>query len=125
MKVLVDSSVWIQFLSAKNVKLRGLLRKDQVLTNDLILMEMIPFFHLHRNLSAIDKLDGIAKIPLQIDWEHLQEIRIKNLQNGINNVGIPDLIILQQALQHKIPVCTLDKHFKLMQPIFGFELMEG
>jgi len=46
-----------------------------------------------------------------------------NLQNGINNVGIPDLIILQQVIGQKISLFSFDKHFKLMQNHLNFELI--
>lgn len=88
-------------------------------------MELIPTLKLGRNFQSVELLKDIKKIPLSIDWGHLQEIRIKNFQNGINNVGIADLIILQQSLQNKLPICSIDKQFKLMQQVFGFELIEG
>ncbi|WP_225586866.1 hypothetical protein [Algoriphagus sp. Y33] len=47
-----------------------------------------------------------------------------NLKNGINNVGIPDLIILQQVIEEKIALFTLDKHFKLMNTFLTYELIQ-
>lgn len=125
MDVLVDSSVWIQFLNSQNAVLRDLLKKNSVCTNDVVLLELLPFFRMIRNQNALELLDGNRKIPIQADWNELMEMRLKNLQNGINNVGIPDLLILQQAIQHKLPICSLDKHFKLMKEVFDFELIEG
>jgi predicted nucleic acid-binding protein len=36
------------------------------------------------------------------------------LRNGINKVGIPDLIIAQFALQNNLSLFSLDKHFQLL-----------
>lgn len=48
-----------------------------------------------------------------------------NLKNGINKVGIPDLIIIQQVVDQKISLFSFDKHFKLMQNHLTFDLMTG
>jgi predicted nucleic acid-binding protein len=47
-----------------------------------------------------------------------------NLKNGINKVGIPDLIIMQNAQEHSVPLFTLDRHFALMSKIHGITLYE-
>lgn len=36
------------------------------------------------------------------------------LRNGINKVGIPDLIIAQHAIQNNLSLFSLDKHFTLL-----------
>lgn len=125
MDILVDSCVWVQFLNSQNPTLRELLRKNKACINEVVMMELIPTFKLSRNFEGIDLLKAVKNVPLSIDWTNLQQLRLENLQNGINNIGIPDLIILQNALQNKLPICTLDKHFKLMRKIFDFELIEG
>lgn len=125
MESLVDSSVWISFLNGYDTSLDDLIPKNKAVTNEVIMMELVPFFHALKNRYSLDLVKGAKLVPLKIDWDHLSELRVKNLQNGINKVGIPDLLILQQALQNKLPICTLDKHFKLMQEIFDFELIEG
>ena len=50
-------------------------------------------------------------------------IHFKNLENGINRAGIPDLILLQQVINQKISLFTFDKHFSLMQKYFTFNLL--
>ena len=125
MRNLIDSSVWISFLNGYDTCLDRFLPENAALVNEVILMELLPFFHALKNQQSIDLIMNINKIPLAIDWDHLMKLRLKNLQNGINNVGIPDLIILQQAIQNNLPICSLDKHFKLMQKVFDFELIEG
>jgi len=122
---IVDTSVWVSFLNGKDTSLDKLLPENKVVTNDVVLMELLPFIQFHRNKNAVQLLESIKNVPMKIDWRNLREIRMKNLQNGINNVTIPDLMILQQALQNNLPICSFDKHFRLMQKIFEFELIEG
>lgn len=69
-------------------------------------------------------LQAIRKIPMNIDLEIVRDCQVMNLKNGINKVGIPDLIILQQAIDQKITLFSFDKHFKLMQNHLNFELLD-
>ena len=47
-----------------------------------------------------------------------------NLANGINKVGIPDLIILQDVGQNNQMLWTNDKHFYLMQEFTDLKLFD-
>jgi predicted nucleic acid-binding protein len=44
------------------------------------------------------------------------------LRNGINKVGIPDLIIAQNAKQHGVALFTCDRHFLLIAKHGGLNL---
>ncbi|MBI2438574.1 MAG: PIN domain nuclease, partial [Lentisphaerae bacterium] len=48
------------------------------------------------------------------DWDGIIEMQVACLRNGINRVGIPDLIVAQQAMQHNLSLFSLDKHFRLL-----------
>ena len=47
-------------------------------------------------------------------WEGIVEIQVTCLRNGINKVGIPDLIVAQQVMHCNLSLFTMDKHFRLM-----------
>ncbi len=123
-RVLVDSSVWIDyFKNGKNDKLDKLIQEDLICTNELILTELIPFL-IHQNHSEIvEELLAIHCIPFSIDWSIIRDYQTSNLAQGINNVGIPDLIIQQQVIQHKLTLYSFDKHFQLMKKYLSFDLM--
>ena len=123
-KVLVDSSVWIDFFrQKKSNELGRLLEEDLVCINDIILTELIPSLTRSNQKEIIEGLFSLDRIPLSIDWELLRRYQFKNLSNGINKVGIPDLIIMQQVIQFKISLYTNDNHFYLMQNYFKFDLL--
>ncbi|XWN38285.1 MAG: PIN domain-containing protein [Balneola sp.] len=123
-KVLVDSSVWIQYFKKGNLPiLDRLIEENLVCVNELILTELIPILKKQKQNVAIDSLNSLELISLKIDWELIREYQFMNLKNGINKVGIPDLMILQQAIEEKITLYTLDKHFMLMNEIYNFELL--
>ena len=124
MKVLVDSSVWIDFFrQGGDGTLDRLIDEYLVVTNDVILTELLPSLKILNQQEVIDSLLSFERVPMQIDWTLIQYYQFINLQNGINKVGIPDLLILQQTIESNLSLYTLDKHFKLMQNHFEFALL--
>ena len=73
--------------------------------------------------EILEGLKAIELIPLNVDWEIIRDYQLMNLKNGINKVGIPDLMILQQVIEKKISLFSFDKRFKLMQNHLNFELI--
>ena len=124
-QVLVDSSVWIDyFRNGSHNKLEQLIIEDLACVNEIILTELIPTLKKLNQSEVIDSLEALEKIPLRIDWNIIRKYQFMNLQNGINKVGIPDLLILQQVIDQKLTLYTFDKHFKLMQSNLQFDILE-
>lgn len=123
--VLVDSSVWIDFFrSDRSSPLDLYLEEDLISTNDIILSELLPKLQLERKTSIINGLISLTKVPLNIDWDLIRYYQILNLKNGINKVGVTDLIILQQVIEEKLTLFSYDKHFRLMQNFLKFDLIQ-
>jgi len=124
MSVLVDTSIWIDyFRKGYNFeKLDFLIDENLVVTNDLILTELIPFLKVKNHRKVIKLLHNVNKLELIINWEQIVEYQYKCLKNGINGVGIPDLIIVQNAKQHHCEIYSLDNHFQLLKDIFKIKL---
>jgi len=91
-----------------------LIDENIVVTNDLILAELIPFLKIRKQKSIIELLKNINNLQLQIKWDEIIEFQVKCLKKGINGVGIPDLIIAQNAKQNDCEIYSLDTHFKLL-----------
>ncbi|MCP4460318.1 MAG: PIN domain-containing protein [Cytophagales bacterium] len=122
--ILVDSSVWISyFRGEENSDLERLIEQDLICTNELILTELIPALKLNQQRGIIESLESLPIIPLIIDWEVMRQMQAENLKKGVNKVGIPDLMILQQVIEENLHLLTLDKHFKLMRASFDFSLV--
>ena len=122
--ILVDSSVWIEYFKGSGTINPGILEEmldnNIVCINDLILAELIPYLKIKKQDELIDLLYYIIKIPLIIDWEGIIKFQESNLKHGINKVGIPDLIIMQNVINNSLKLYSLDNHFKLMQRYFHF-----
>lgn len=116
MSVLVDSSVWIDYFAGKGEAdaLEYLIEENLVVINDLILAELLPALLLQKQASVVALLRAVRRHPMKIDWEDIIQLQALCLRNGINGVGIPDLIIAQNAIQGGLSLMSRDKHFILI-----------
>ena len=125
MPVLVDSSIWIDYFRGdKNSdKLEYFIDENLLVINDLILTDLIPFLKIKQQRKIINLLNAIDKLELNINWGQLIDYQYKCLKKGINGVGIPDLIIAQNAVQNQCELYTLDNHFKMIQQSINLKLV--
>jgi len=116
MSILVDSSIWIDYFKGGNEssKLDSLIDENLIVINDIILTELIPFLKIKKQLKVIQLLREISYLPLHINWDEIIDLQVKCLKNGSNGIGIPDLIIAQNAKLNNCKIYTLDKHFGLI-----------
>ena len=121
---LVDTSVWIDYfrngITADMVD--TLIKEDELCINDVILAELIPSINQRREFELKGLFLSIPKLQLRIDWDGLVSMQTENLRNGINKVGIADLMIAQNAMQNGIPLFSCDRHFQLMSAIMPLPL---
>jgi len=122
-RVLVDTSVWIDYFRGKEgvAALEALIDDNLVCTNDLILSELVPYLRLQKQTRVIGLLEALERMPLGIDWQEIIEMQVKCLRSGANGIGIPDLIIAQNAKAHGCAVYSLDRHFGLMNRVLKLD----
>ena len=125
-QVLIDSSVWISFFKGdpNSKPLLELIDSNRICVNDLILAELIPALLHKKENHLVEVIEQIECIPIEIDWNWIIETQKKNLANGLNKVGIPDLIIALNAVSNDLPLFSFDKHFRLMAQRIGLKLFE-
>ena len=124
MDVLVDTSIWIGYFRAgdNSKDLEYLIDENIIVINDIILAELVPYLKIKKQTKVIKLLHEINKVPLVISWDEIIEFQVKCLKGGANGVGIPDLIIAQNAKQHGCKVYSLDKHFRLLNEVIKVKL---
>jgi len=124
MPVLVDTSIWIDYFKIGNnsSSLDHLIDENILVTNDIILAELVPYLKLRKQTKVIKLLEEINRVPLNINWDEIVEFQVKCLRNGANGIGIPDLIIAQNAKSNNLKVYTLDKHFQLLSQVIKIKL---
>ncbi len=125
MNILVDTSVWIDYFRHGNrsSNLDHFIDQNIICTNDLILAELVPYLKIKKLKKIISLLYAVNRIPLQVQWPKIIDFQTLCLQNGINKVGVPDLIILDNVLQNNLVLFSFDKHFRLLNELIKFELL--
>jgi predicted nucleic acid-binding protein len=124
MSVLVDTSIWIEYFRTGNnsEKLDFLIDENLIVINDLILAELVPYLRVRNQRKIVKLLYNINKLELSINWDQIIEFQFKCLKSGLNGIGIPDLIVAQNAKQNHCEIYSLDSHFKLMKDILRLQL---
>ena len=124
MTVLVDSSVWIDYFRSgvNSASLDNLIDENLVATNDLILAELVPCLQLRNQRRVVELLYAINKCELTIHWNQLIEWQYRCLKQGFNGIGIPNLILAQNAKQHRCVLYSLDSHFERIAAVAEIEL---
>src|SRR3990172_10348424 len=125
---LIDTSVWIEYFSgSKSINsdlINSFIDNNQICINDLILSELIPSLKHKKESNLVDILLSIRNIPIEINWQEVIHYQMINLKHGINNVGIPDIIILQNVINNNLSLISIDKHFNQMKKHFDFSLID-
>ena len=116
MNVLVDSSVWVAYFRGTNAlpTLDWLIEEGLVVTNDIILAELTPALLVRGERKLVSVLREMVCVPLAVDWNGIIEMQVACLRKGINRMGLPDLMVAQNAMQHNLSLFSLDKHFRLL-----------
>lgn len=125
--ILVDTSVWIDFFKGQEraIPVNKLIDLNNICINDLILAELVPSINQKKELDLIEILESVHRVPIEIDWNQIITMQTANFRNGINSVGIADLIIVQNAIQNDLEIFAFDKHFGLMKELSGFKLYKA
>ncbi|MGD1999645.1 MAG: PIN domain-containing protein [Desulfobacterales bacterium] len=126
MSVLVDTSIWVAyFRSGENSeKIDFLIDENLVVINDLILAELVPSLKVCNQRKIINLLYHIKKLELYINWNQIITFQSKCLKKGLNGIGIPDLIVAQNAKQNRCEIYSLDNHFNLIKDILELQLFD-
>jgi len=130
MAILVDSSVWIASAHSKNKECK--LLKDLIEKNKETIYIALPiqvevcqgarthgeFERLWDAFLGFDFLEIEDSLWAQSAWNYFQ-----CKKRGIITSTI-DCLIATLSHAYHTPLWTLDKHFKMMQPVIGFELFQ-
>ena len=124
MEVLIDTSIWIDYFrgGGNSEEMDFLVDENLIVTNELILAELLPFIIVKKEVRLANLLQSINIKSLSIRWDEIIEYQVRCLENGVNGIGIPDLIIAQNAIQNDSKIYALDKHFRLLGEVLGVQL---
>jgi predicted nucleic acid-binding protein len=122
--IIIDSSAWIEYFKVHKefLFIDELIDNNTVCTNEFILTELIPSIMYKKENHLAELLNGLVKYEIKTDWKELQNYQLLNLKHGNNNIGIVDLIIVQNCIQNKLKLVSRDKHFILMSEYIPIEI---
>jgi hypothetical protein len=60
-------------------------------------------------------------LELDIDWDEIIDIQYYCIKNGINKLGLLDIVIAQNAKQNNVSVFTINRHMILLCKLIGIE----
>lgn len=126
MRVLVDTSVWVDFfrIGKRTAILEELLDENLVVTNQLILAELIPSLRISGHKKVIQLLEEIECLEIKVNWSEVMWVQTNILKSGHNGIGIPDIIIGQSASQNGCSLFSIDKHFQSIGKYLSLRLFE-
>lgn len=67
-------------------------------------------------------LKELERQPMAVNWDEIIQLQTVCLDNGVNGIGIPDLMIAQNAMQRGLRLFSNDKHFALISRYIALEL---
>ncbi|MBI3583037.1 MAG: PIN domain-containing protein [Nitrospinae bacterium] len=126
-KILIDTSVWIQFFRKKDSevsdKLKKLLIEERTAVSGIISMELYRGASGDKELAFLDRfLPLIHYIPTgEESYKNAGLIGFTLSKKGVN-IGTVDLLIAQISIENNISLYTQDKHFKEIAKHFPLAL---
>jgi len=127
-KVLIDTSVWIDYFKNKNLSLSR--RVDDILSTAdvyvprIVIAELIQGAKSDKEISVIEEFIGAFNI---VDQQQDTWIRAGKLSNSLKKKGISvnltDCYIALIATENYCRIFTLDEHFKNIKKILSIDLI--
>ena len=116
-KVLIDTSVWIEFFrksgSEVSSRLRDVLVEERAAVAGIISLELQRGADGETELKFLDRfLTAIHYIPTKEELYKNAGFMGYNLSKKGIHIGTVDLLIAQTAIENDIPLYALDRHFK-------------
>ncbi len=128
-KVLIDTSVWIEYFKNKNNQLAE--RVDEVLTFSdvyvpkVVIAELIQGAKSEKEISVIEEFIDAFNIIDQTDktWVNAGRLSFSMKRKGIT-VNLVDCYIALLANENNCKLFSLEEHFKSIKKFLRFELFE-
>ena len=127
-RILVDSSIWIEFFrrpdSPSSLVLDQLLAHRLVCTTGLIKAEVVPGARSPKDFHRLRSLFDALPLARERDgfWSHLVRFRRRLETKGVMGISTPDLIVATVSIQNRKIVFTADEDFTRMIPHVPIQL---
>ena len=127
-RVLVDTSVWIDFFRNKETSLRNqviqVLRSRNAYYAGIIALELYRGSRTKKEISILDDLFLSIEKIMEREETHKEAglMGFELAKKGIT-IGTVDLLIAQLCLENDLTLFTLDQHFKTITSHYPLKLL--
>ena len=127
-RVLVDTSVWIDFFRNKETSLRRqviqALRDSNAYYTGIIALELYRGSRTKKEITILDKLFLSIEKIMEREETHKEAglMGFELSKKGIT-IGTVDLLIAQLSLENNLTLFTLDQHFKTITNHYPLKLL--
>ncbi|MBI2000740.1 MAG: PIN domain-containing protein [candidate division NC10 bacterium] len=127
-RILVDSSIWIEFFrrpsAPVSLVLDRLLAHRLVCTTGVIKAEVVPGARTPKDFRRLKRrFDALPLAPERDGfWTHVTRFQYRLRRNGILDIGIPDLMVATVAIQNRKTLFSADEDFPRMAPFIQLRL---
>lgn len=115
-KIIVDTCIWIEFFNAESDvgnALESLISNDSVATCGIILFELMQGIKSETEKSTIlNAFSELLYIEMNSNLWQKSAVLSSSLRKGGVTLPLSDIFIAAIALEHKLSIFTLDKHFE-------------
>jgi predicted nucleic acid-binding protein len=128
--ILVDSSVWIDFYrkqeTAATTAFKAVVRADrEIVTADLVVMEVLQGFRLSRDVRAAEAAFGRLRCYV-LGGERRARLGAENYR-AVRSAGVTprssiDVLIATACVEEDLELLADDRDFRLMGPHLGLAL---
>ncbi|MBI4690543.1 MAG: PIN domain-containing protein [Nitrospirae bacterium] len=128
-KVLIDTSVWIDFFRGKNTELiervTMLLKLGKAVYTGIIALELINGAKDRKELQTLSDVFGTMERIEEVESTHFNAGMLGyGLARKGHTLGVVDLLIAQIAIENAVALMTSDEHFKVMAKHSGLQLFQ-
>jgi len=126
-KVLVDTSVWIEYFrnpeSGAAATLDGILNDHEICVPKIVLAELMQGAKSARELAVIDDFFNAFQVSDQSDETWMKAGRLAyDLKKKGKTIHLLDCYLAVIAKEHSCAIFTLNRHFKELKDIAGIAL---
>ncbi|MGO9138892.1 MAG: PIN domain-containing protein [Syntrophales bacterium] len=127
-KILVDTSIWIDYFKNKTSRVAGrldeMLFRDEVYVPKIVIAELIQGAKSDREVSVIEEfVEAFSIIDQRGDtWAKAGKLSFTLKRKG-KNITLSDCYIAVMAQEYDCRIFTLDVHFKEIQKYADIDLI--
>ncbi len=129
-KVLIDTSVWIDFFRKKDHRIfelvAKLLKDKRAVASGVIALELLRGGKTIKELNYLQDLFEVIEMVFPNPQSYLLAGKMGySLARKGHTLGVVDLLIARMAIENNLVLLTLDQHFKIIKKNSTLQLLEA